>query len=68
MGALERLNLSLKILSGRYAPTPCEIEILKSSLQVDASRMSTEEIASEVIHIELSQFRAPSSDEVYGPR
>jgi len=68
MGALERLNLSLKILSGRHAPTRSEIEILKSSLHVDASRMSTEEIASEVIHIELSQFRAPSSNKVYGPR
>jgi hypothetical protein len=68
MGALERMNLSLKILSGRHAPAPSEIEGLKSSLRVDASQMSTEEIASEVIHRELSQFRAPSRDDAYGRR
>jgi hypothetical protein len=65
MGALERLNLSLKILSGRHVPTPSEIESLKSSLQVDASQMSTEEIASEVIHIELSQERLARSVGAY---
>jgi len=60
MGALERLNLALKILSGRYAPTRSEIENLKSSLRVDAGPMSAEELASEVIHHELSRHRAPS--------
>ena len=55
MGALERLNLALKILSGRYAPTRSEIENLKSSLRVDAGPMSAEELASEVIHHELSR-------------
>jgi hypothetical protein len=61
MGALERLNLALKILSGRYAPTRSEIENLKSSPRVDAGPMSAEEIASEVIHRELGRHRAPNS-------
>ena len=60
MGALERLNLALKILSGKYAPTRSEIESLKSSLRVDAGPMSAEELASEVIHRGLSRHRAPS--------
>jgi hypothetical protein len=65
MGTLERLNLALKILSGKHAPTRSEIERLKSSLQV-ASQMSVEEIASEVIHRELSRHRAPRPGESGG--
>ena len=42
MGALERLNLALKILTGRHVPTRSEIESLKSSLRV-ASQMSAKE-------------------------
>ena len=57
MGALERLNLALKILTGRHVPTRSEIESLKSSLRV-ASQMSAKEIASAVIHQELSRNRA----------
>jgi hypothetical protein len=67
MGTLERLNLALKILSGRYAPTRSEIESLKSSLRV-ASQMSAEEIASAVIHQELSRNRTPRKDGSYGRR
>jgi hypothetical protein len=57
MGALARLNLALKILTGRHVPTRSEIESLKSSLRV-ASQMSAKEIASAVIHQELSRNRA----------
>jgi hypothetical protein len=57
MGAVERLNLALKILSGKHAPSRSEIESLKSSLRV-ASQMSAEEIASEVIDQELSRHRS----------
>ena len=67
MGALERLNLALKILSGKHAPSRSEIESLKSSLRV-ASQMSAEEIASEVIHQELSRHRALKSYGAYGQR
>jgi hypothetical protein len=67
MGALERLNLALKILSGKHAPTRSEIESLKSSLRV-ASQMSVEEIASEVIHQQLSSHRAPGKGGAYGRR
>ena len=56
MGALERLNLALKILTGRHVPTRSEIESLKSSLRV-ARQMSAKEIASAVIHQELSRHR-----------
>ena len=69
MVALERLNLALKILSGKHAPTRSELESLKSSLRVDDSQMSAEEIASEVIHQELSRNRVPrESDGAYGRR
>jgi hypothetical protein len=67
VGALERLNLAVKILSGKHAPTRSEIESLKSSLRV-ASQMSAEEIASAVIHQELSRNRAPRKDGAYGRR
>jgi len=65
MGALERLNLALKILSGRHAPTRFELESLKSSLRI-ASQMSAEEVASEVIQRELSRHRAPRKDGLHG--
>jgi hypothetical protein len=67
VGALERLNLALKILTGRYVPTRSEIERLKSSLRV-ARQMSAEEIASEVIHRELSRHRLGESDGANGRR
>ena len=68
MGTLERLNLALKILSGKHAPTRSEIGSLKSSLRV-ASQMSAEEIASEVILQELRlnrPIRVGKSDGAYG--
>ncbi len=58
MDALERVNLALKVLYRRKAASKSEIGTLKSYLGGDATHMSVEEVASEVIQRELSRHKA----------